>query len=232
MLSLGRNYGNALERIPEGSSQCNRFAPVAKRCSRAMRIDCFDLAGTQACFFEGSTHGSGGTLAVRPGSGHVVGIIRGAIAKNLTIDSRIASHGIAEPLQDYDSGSFGHDEAVSLQIEGPAGALGILVAGRHCTNGSKSTEGQRREGCLNPTRERGADIAAGDCMECLTDRHRTGRAGIRIRDGWPAMVELNSDVASRGASENRDRKQRSNCGETPCPKVVVLFLREGYPAQR
>ena len=96
----------------------------------AVGVDVLDVVGVERASLRASCAWPGGAAAFGCGRGDVVGVGRAAAAEQLGVDAGAARAGVLEFFEDEDAGPFAEDEAVAVLVEGPAGALRVVVARR------------------------------------------------------------------------------------------------------
>src|SRR5919108_343313 len=114
--------------VAEDGLDALRPRDVADLRRRAVSVDVADVLGPDAGLLDRPPHRAdvAGALWVRR---RVVVHVRGrAVPGHLGKRARAALAGELVVLEDEDHAALAHDEAVALQVERPARALGLVVA--------------------------------------------------------------------------------------------------------
>jgi hypothetical protein len=111
------------------------------------------------------------------------------------------------------SGPLAHDETVTIDVEGPRGALGLVVAHREGLHVAEAGEAHRADRGLGPPRDEGVGIAVFDHAPGLPDVVVRGRAGGDDAHVGAAQVELHRDhPAGDVRDHHRDGERRDARG--------------------
>ena len=194
-----------------------------------MGVDIVHILRLGAAVCKGHLHGLGGTAAVGPGSGHVIGVAGGAVAHDLRKDSGAPGLGVLQLLQQEDGRTLAQHEAAALRVKGDGSPLGIGILGQGL-HGGEGADGQRRHSGLRAAAEHHISITVPDIVEGIaygigaagTGGHRTGahapEAGVDGDLAGGHVADAGGDI------EGRD----------PVPALllalVVLCLRDGEAA--
>src|SRR5690606_27456871 len=139
-----------------------RLGGGVDRRGRAVRVDVVDDVGGDAPLAERHAHRADGAFAVLRLAGHVIGIRRDAVARDLAVDRRATLPGVLEVLEDEDAGALADDEAVAIAIERTAGLLRLVVARRQRAHGAEAADAHRRDRRFRPARDHDAGVTALD----------------------------------------------------------------------
>ena len=92
-------------------------------------VDVVNLFRPHPGVLERRLHHAKSSLAVFGRLGDVEGVAAHRVADHFGQNARVAALGDFEGFEDEDAGALADDEAVAVGVEGPAGALGLVVAG-------------------------------------------------------------------------------------------------------
>ena len=111
------------------------------------------------------------------GRGEVVHVGAGAVAHDLALDAGAAGFGELPVLEHEHHAALAHHEAVAVDVPGPAGFLGLVVALTHGLDLAEGAHGQRRDGGLGATGQHRLGVPALDDLGGLADAVAGRRAG-------------------------------------------------------
>src|SRR6476661_1970562 len=208
----------------------SRLVEVVRGRRGSVRVDVADVRGRDPSVLDGPPHGALSAFPVRRGLRDVVRIPGGAVANDLGVDLRAAPLRVLELLEDHDSRTLAHHEAVTRRIEGARSRFRRIVALRQRLHVREAADGHRRDRRLGATRDHHVRIAVRDGAERITDgvcaRRACGYGGV-VR---ALCVEEHRDDAGRDVGdEHRDEERR----DLPRPAFaidVVLLLEALQPA--
>ena len=188
-----------------------------------MGVDVAHALGRDACAAEGGPHHVGHAGGLWLGLGHVMPVVRGAVAEDLRIDAGASGLRGVEVLEDEHARAFSHHEAGASRVERPRRAGRILVLHREPAHRGETREDQRVQARLAAAGEHGVGVAALDQLGSLTDRVRAGRAGgddcvVRPRD-----AEGDRKLAARRVDEDvRQEVRRHPVGSALAADLLLL----------
>src|SRR5437762_2552708 len=105
-----------------------------------MGIDIINVRWVTACFLEGDLHRSDAAFTALGGRGDVKRVVGGPVAGHFGVNVGAALSSMAFSFKDDGAAPLGHDEPITIRIEGPRGALGFVVAGGQSLHGSESSD--------------------------------------------------------------------------------------------
>src|SRR5690606_37574560 len=125
----GGAYGEAIggivtERTLDGAG----FRDITKTGGGGVSIEIIDVFGVHFAVTQGHLNGVGRPRSVGRGSAEVMGIGTHPIAGKLGIDGRSALQRMFKLLDDDHSGTFAHDESVTVLVEWAGCTLGFIIA--------------------------------------------------------------------------------------------------------
>ena len=153
-----------------------RLGRVAERRRGPVRVDVADPLRLDPGALERRAHHPRHAGRLRLGLGHVVGVVRRAVAEHLGVDRRAARPRRLELLEQEDARGLRHDEAGARRVERPRGLRRVLVLGDEAAHRAEAGEDQRMDARLGPAGENGVGVAAADQLGAFADRVRAGRA--------------------------------------------------------
>ena len=107
-----------------------RLGGVVGRRSRAVGVDVAKVGRREAALGERLEHSALDALARRLGGGHVVGIARGAEARDLGQGLRTARQRMLEGFEHHGAGAFARHETTATLIEGQRCLSGVVDLGK------------------------------------------------------------------------------------------------------
>src|SRR5207248_9842229 len=137
---LGGGDGELVGVIAEDALDGDRLGLVADRRRSAVGIDVLDVRRFEAGILQRALHHAHHSAAVFRRRRDVVRVARHAVAGDFAVDPRAAGDGALALFDNDDAGPFAHYESVALQVPGPRGVLGIVVAGRQRAHRGESAD--------------------------------------------------------------------------------------------
>src|SRR5690606_34550277 len=116
--SLGRRYRDALGLLAENGFDRGTLDRVVDLCRRSVCVDVVDLVEGNVSLLERHLDATRGPIPFAGWRGNMIGIAGQAIAGQLGIDFRTAPLRMFQLLDHEDGGTFAHDEAIAIAIEG------------------------------------------------------------------------------------------------------------------
>src|SRR5438552_3874634 len=104
------------------------LADVAETGGSGVSVDVIDVAGRDLCVIERQLHGARGASAVFRRRGHVMGVRRKSVARELAVDFRAALLRVFELFYNGNARAFADDETVPVAIERAGRARGFVVS--------------------------------------------------------------------------------------------------------
>ena len=150
-----------------------------------MGINIINIINVQPSTAQGHLHTPRGTLAIRVGSGEVVGISRVAITDDLTINFCPTHDGMIHLLQHQHSGSLSHHKTITILVERAGGMLGVIIARAHRLHRRKPTHCHGHHGRLGSAGKDRLGVSHLDCPPCFTQCVRTGGTSTTGGDVGP-----------------------------------------------
>ena len=160
----------------------------------------------------------------RVGLGQVVGVAAGAVAGQLADDLGPARHRPLQALQHDDAGALGRHEAVAVDVERAAGALGRVVAARERPRRVQARHAEGGDAGLGPARDHHVGRAPADDRRGVADAVVARRARRHHARARPAQAELHRDVAGGHV----DDRHRDRSGAIPA-RGRAPAVRGGWP---
>ena len=127
-----------------------RLGEVALRRRCPVRVDVTDLLRLHARAGQRRAHHLGDADRVRIGLGHVMRVVRGAVAKYLGIDARASPLGVLELLEQHHARPLAHHEAGARSVEGTGRERRIFILcdePTHCAEAGEDDAGACRTRC-------------------------------------------------------------------------------------
>ena len=182
--------------LPEGDFVCRGFGHVVQLGAGTVGIDIHAvLLGVVAGLVEGLPDTGSLGASVRAGRRGVVRVAGAPVTGNLGIDMRTALECVLKLLKDEDGAAVGHHESAPVGIEGQAGALGILGAGKRSgvteccgSYGNGAMVGASGNDCVG--------VAVLDGPESFSDGVGGGGAGGDDTDAGALRTVFNGNLAS------------------------------------
>ena len=157
--------------------------------------------------------------------GDMIGVAGQAVADHFGIDIGAARLGLLIFLEHDYAGAFAHDEAVAVDVIGPAGALGFVVEiGRKRAGLGKAGDADRANRRFGAAGEHDVGIVDRDHPRGVADRVGTGRAG-----GDDGVVGAHQAIFDRDlARDEIDQPAVDEMRADPARPVFVEDDRFGF----
>ena len=150
-----------------------------------------------ARIFQGAAHGLGAGLSTRAGAGNVVGVGRGTVAGQFSIDFCPAGLGVFQFFQDHHSTAFAHDKAAAVFVEWAGRLLGVVVElvgkGVHAR---KALDGIFRNAAFGASRQAHVQTAGPDGIQGDPDGVGAGGTGGAHRMGKARDTQSDGNVGT------------------------------------
>ena len=150
------------------------FIEVIEMRGRTVGIDIVYIVRSKAGILDGESHAFGLLDAFRSRSRNMIGVGIAAIAANFTVNMSTPFFSVFQFFQEYDAGSFAHDETIAVFIEGAGSVCRVIIAGTESLHGRKTSYGTGGYGSFRATGYGCVEFAALDHAVCRAD-------GIRPR---------------------------------------------------
>ena len=172
-----------------------------------MGIDVADIGRLGARVAKRPAHGERRARSLRVRRGDVVGVVGGAVARDLRVDAGTPRLRMRLGLEDHRRASLGQDEAVAVRVEGPRGGLGVgvLRQRRHLREGGHR---QWVRGGLRATDDAQVEIAVADQAHALADRVVGGSARRQRRHVVAGEAVAHRQVPGRGVGHQHRHHER------------------------
>src|SRR5205823_9668615 len=177
-----------------------------------------------------SLHGQHGAVTLR-GSGHVEGVVAGAVANHLRVDARSSMASVLQLLEKEGSGALGDDEAVPLLVEGARRLCRIVVLGKGPHRAEPRID-DPNEASLRATGDDRLGIAAADRFERLPDGAAAGGAGGDHRHIRAPQAQRDRDMPRGGVGQHVLDEGRADALEAALLEDALLFEEDPKPARR
>ena len=200
---LGRRNREPLRVIAEHRLDRDGLVLVVELGRRAVRVDVADRRRLEPGVPQRGAEAGLGAAVVGRRRRDVVGVAVGGVADQLGVDPRAAPSGVLELLEHQDAGALADHEAVAVEVERPARALGLGVAGRHRPHRVEPADPEDRDRGLGAAGDHAVGVAVADRAHRLADR-------VRARSSTPR----------RATCSGRSRRS----GSRSCPGASLMMM--------
>ena len=209
-----------------------RLGEVAERRRGPVRVDVADTLRVDVCALERRAHHLAHADRLGLGLGHVVRVVRGAVAEHLGVDPRAARRACSS------------SSSTSVHAPSPiTNPSRVASNGREARGGCSSSAARPRiaqkpariSGWMHasvPPRDHGVGVAAPDQLGALADRVRAGRAGGDGRVVRPADPERDRELPAGRVDEDVREEVRRDAVRPALAQHVGLLHDPEQPADR
>ncbi len=183
--------------------------------------------GIDAGVAEGIAHGQGRPGAVLGGRGHVVGVVAEAKTGHFTVDGGATGLGAFVFLQHHGAGAVGQHETVAVLVPGPAGALGIVVAGGERPGGGETAHAQGRGALLGAAGDHHVGGAELDLLGGEADVVGAGGAGGDGGEVGALEAVQNRQVTGDHVDDGARHEERRQLARAGGQQLLVVLLDVG-----
>ena len=212
--------------------ECRRLRGVVEQSRGAVRVDVADVPGRKPAVLEREPDGARRLAPVGTWRGHVIGVVREAVAHQLGVELRSAGQRPIALLEHEHRGPLAHHEAVACLVERARRVGRIVVARAHGADHAERRVGHGRERRLGAARQHHVGPGLADRMERVADRDRARGAAHGVGRVRAREAELDGDVAARGAGKHGERERGIEPARALREEAPHLRLRERHAAQR
>ena len=181
-----------------------RLVDVADGRRGGVRVDVVDLLGPHAGAFHRRLHARRRPDAVGQRRSDVKRLAAGRVAEDLRVDARPARAGVLQVFHHEHRRPLREHEPVAAPIEGPARALGLVVATGDRTRVHESGDLRRIDERIAPPREHRVARPVAHVAPRLADGVQPRGTGVADREVRAAHAE--PDRHLRRAEARRDRR--------------------------
>ena len=153
-----------------------------------------------------------------------------AVADELGENRRVATLRAPGVLEHQNACALADDEPVPLDIPGPAGARGLVVAGRQGPHGREAGDAERRDAGFRAAANHGVRVAVLNQTTGIAHRVRAGRAGGRDRRIRTLGAEAHRDLPGRQVDDRGQDEERRDAFGAALDQDPVLPLDHFEPA--
>ena len=197
---------------------------VAELGRGAVGVDVVDLGGVHARPLERLAHGADRAQALGMGGGEVVHVGGGAIAGDLGEDLGAAALGELHVLQHQHHAALPHHEAVAIEVERPAGLLGLVVALAHRFDLAEGAHGQGSDRGLRAAGEHGSRLTPLDDLGRFPDAVAGGGAGADDRVVRAPGAGVDRHQARGHVADHHRHREGRDAAHPPLQQRGVVLL--------
>ncbi len=183
---------------------------VAGRGGGGVGVDVGDVVALDAGVGHGEAHRALLAGSGRVGGRDVVGVRGHADAREDGVDPGAPGLGVLTGLQHHDAGALTHDEAVTIDVVGTAGALRVVAAGGQGLHLGEGGDGHGVDRGLGATGDHHVGPAGADHLHRIGDGLRAGGAGRDRGVGAGLRAEPDRDEGGGGVGHEHGHGHRED----------------------